>query len=127
MPEEYEYQSSIGTRKELSNLTNSQEYKTLLRKKGEGLEKWNWQVYESKQGNLQPNKNKDESKENDQDKEFDLVTEVYKVEEELKHEKGQSGYKRKQTQEKEQAFHKSLSSPSKITPHNLRGVKTPFT
>ena len=42
IPEEYEYQSSIGTKRAVNGLTNSSSYQAMLRKKGDEVEGWNW-------------------------------------------------------------------------------------
>jgi len=40
--EEYEYQSSVGTKRAVNNLTSTSSYKEMLRKKGTDVEGWNW-------------------------------------------------------------------------------------
>eukprot|EP00347_Sterkiella_histriomuscorum_P004707 403359416 len=74
--EEFNYQANVTTRREITKLVNSQEYKDALIKKGQNQSSWNWQAYDRDQGIIP----------NGEDREiegFDLVEELDQVDDHL--------------------------------------------
>lgn len=84
--EEYDYQTSVLTKQEITKLVNSAAYKKMVQEKGSCIEDWNWQAKERSMGILpvvQENSNQVLNED------FELVDES-KVEEETDKRKRQS-------------------------------------
>lgn len=70
--EEFDYQTSVTTRKEILKLVQSDAYKRAMRQKGSDAAAWNWQLYDKAQG-IFPNEEAKASEE------FDLADELDKA------------------------------------------------
>jgi len=42
--DEYNYQATVGTKREVANLVKSDSYREAMINKGSSVNKWNWQV-----------------------------------------------------------------------------------
>ena len=70
--EEFDYQSTMTSKKEILKLVNSQDYQRMMREKGANIAAWNWQAYDRAQGIL-PNEEEKAAKD------FDLAEEIEKA------------------------------------------------
>ena len=73
-PDDFHLQSEINSKNHIRKLVNSKAYKRQMEAKGNGIERWNWQAYDRKEGILQKEEeNKEEGLNKVEEVDIDLA------------------------------------------------------